>query len=406
MARPDLDPPSGEGEPRSALSGIRILDFTRYQQGPFATMLLAEMGAEVIKVEEPGGEPGRANGRDASGFSAYFEGYNRSKKSMTLNLRTDRARDVVRRLVPSCDAIVENFRPGQMERWGLGYEDLRELHPTIIVGSGSSWGRHGPWANRPGYDHVGQALSGIMYEQGEGPGGEPHALVGGFADQIGAMLLAFGVSTAIVARERFGVGQHVDVSLIGGMTALQSMQFTRYFRTAFQSGFQRRRAATYTNYECQDGGHIAIAANTQRFWERLCEAIGHPELRTDPRFSNPFGRAEHKDELVATLGAIFLERPLADWLEPISSADVPNAPVLDYAGVTEHPQFWANDYFQEITHAQLGPMRVPGPPVQMSETPPQIRGGSPELGMHTEELLLEAGYDWPEISELRDGGAI
>ena len=398
--------PSEDQEQRSALTGIRILDFTRYQQGPFATMLLAEMGAEVIKIEEPGGEPGRANGRDETGFSAYFEGYNRSKKSMTLDLHTDEAREVVRRLIPSCDAVVENFRPDVMERWGLGYEDLKQLRQDIIVGSGSSWGRKGPWANRPGYDHVGQALSGIMYEQGDGPGGEPHALVGGFSDQIGAMLLAFGVSSALVARERFGIGQHVDVSLIAGMTALQSMQFTRFLRTEFQSGFQRRRAATYTNYECADGKHIAIAANTQRFWERMCDALDHPELKTDPRFADPFGRADNKDELVELLSAIFKERPMSAWLAPLTDADVPNAPVLDYAGVVEHPQFWANDYFQQIEHAQLGPMRVPGPPVHMSETPPKIRSGGPELGMHTEELLLEAGYDWDQITRLREAGAI
>jgi CoA:oxalate CoA-transferase len=398
--------PSKDQEQRSALTGIRILDFTRYQQGPFATMLLAEMGAEVIKIEEPGGEPGRANGRDETGFSAYFEGYNRSKKSMTLDLHTDEAREVVRRLIPSCDAVVENFRPDVMERWGLGYEDLKQLRQDIIVGSGSSWGRKGPWANRPGYDHVGQALSGIMYEQGDGPGGEPHALVGGFSDQIGAMLLAFGVSSALVARERFGIGQHVDVSLIAGMTALQSMQFTRFLHTKFQSGFQRRRAATYTNYECADGKHIAIAANTQRFWERTCDALDHPELKTDPRFADPFGRADNKDELVELLSAIFKERPMSAWLAPLTDADVPNAPVLDYAGVVEHPQFWANDYFQEIEHAQLGPMRVPGPPVHMSETPPKIRSGGPELGMHTEELLLEAGYDWDQITRLREAGAI
>jgi crotonobetainyl-CoA:carnitine CoA-transferase CaiB-like acyl-CoA transferase len=396
------DPPEGA----SALTGIRILDFTRYQQGPFATMLLAEMGAEVVKVEEPGGEPGRANGRDETGFSAYFEGYNRSKKSITLDLRTDEARDAVRRLIPHFDAVVENFRPGTMEKWGLGYEDLKQINESIIVGSGSSWGREGPWANRPGFDHVAQALSGVMYEQGEGPGGEPHALVGGFTDQIGAMLLAFGVSSALVARERFGVGQHVDVSLIAGTTALQSMQFTRFLRTEFQSGFQRRRAATYTNYECADGQHVAIAANTQRFWERMCDALDHPELKTDPRFAEPFGRAENKDELVEVLGTIFKERPQAGWLEPLAAADVPHAPVLDYAGVVEHPQYWANGYFQEIEHAQLGPMRVPGPPIRMSETPPRIIGGGPELGMHTEEVLLAAGYDWDEITKLREAGAI
>src|SRR5690606_37669712 len=187
------------------------------------------------------------------------------------------------------DVVVENFRPGVMERWGLGYEDLRGLREDIIVASGSSWGRLGPWGNRPGYDHVGQALSGVMVEQGGGPEAVPHALIGGFADQIGAMLLAYGVSSALVARERQGVGQHVDVSLIGGTTALQAMPITRFLRTGQQIGFEERRAATCTHYEASDGRYVAIAANTQAFWERMCDALERPDLKADERFAGPFG---------------------------------------------------------------------------------------------------------------------
>ena len=391
---------------RSALTGIRVLDFTRYQQGPFATVLLSDMGAEVVKVEEPGGEPGRATGRGRDGFSAYFEAHNRGKQSVVLDLRTDAAREVVRRLVPGFDVVVENFRPGTMEQWGLGYADLRALRDDVILASGSAWGRSGPWAQRPGYDHVAQALSGIMSEQGGGPGAEPHALIGGFADQIGAMLLAFGVASAIVARERFGVGQHVDVSLIGAMTALQSMPLLRYLRTGRQIGFEERRAATYTHYAGADGAYVAIAANTQAFWERLCDAIERPDLRADDRFADPFGRAEHKVALVDELERTFARRPAAEWLERLADADVPSAPVLDYAGLAAHPQFWANGYLQEIETPNLGRMRVPGPPVQMTATPPRIQGAGPELGQHTEQVLLAAGYTWDEIATLRERGAL
>ncbi|HMO54924.1 MAG TPA: CoA transferase, partial [Tepidiformaceae bacterium] len=191
---------------RPALEGIRILDFTRAQQGPFATMLLRDMGAEVWKVEPPGGEQGRANGLGPDGFSSYFEGHNRGKKSITLDLHKAEAIGIVKRLAPMCDVVVENFRPGVMEAMGIGYEDLNAVRPDIIMASASAWGRSGPWAGRGGYDHVAQALSGVMYEQGEGPGGEPQALIGGFADQVGAMLLAFGVSTALLVRERDGIG--------------------------------------------------------------------------------------------------------------------------------------------------------------------------------------------------------
>jgi CoA:oxalate CoA-transferase len=389
----------------SALTGVRVLDFTQAQQGPFSTLLLADMGAEVIKVEPPGGEMGRAIGLDKDGFSSYFEGHNRGKKSITLDLKNPEAIEVVRRLLPSCDVLVENSRPGVMERLGLGYADARKIRPDIIYASASAWGRKGSWANRGGFDHVAQALSGVMYEQGEGPGGQPQALIGGFADQIGAMLLAFGISTALMVRERDGIGQHIDGSLIGGMVAMQSKQIVEYLRTGKQSGFQRRRAATYTNYECADGRHVAIAANSQEMWERLCDAIDAPGLKEDQRFRDPWGRAKHKDELVEELDRVFRMRPMEAWLESLAAHDVPYAPVLDYAGMSEHPQYWANDYLLEIDTPHLGRMRVPGPPIHMSETPPRVQGAGPILGMHTEEILLDAGYNWDEIAALKECGA-
>jgi crotonobetainyl-CoA:carnitine CoA-transferase CaiB-like acyl-CoA transferase len=390
---------------RPALEGIRILDFTRAQQGPFATMLLCDMGAEVIKVEPPGGEQGRANGLGPDGFSSYFEGHNRGKRSITLDLRVPEAISIVRRLVPSCDVVVENFRPGVMEAMGLGYEDLKRLRPDVILASASAWGRLGPWAERPGYDHVAQALSGVMYEQGEGPGGEPQALIGGFADQIGAMLLAFGVSTALVVRERDGIGQHIDGSLIGGMVAMQSKQIMEFLRTGKQSGFQRRRAATYTNYECADGRHVAIAAQDQKYWELLCDALGAGWLKVDERFAEPFGRARNKDALVGELDRIFRTRPMSAWLEPLAAAGVPHAPVLDYAGMAEHPQYWANGYLAEIDTPHLGHMRVPGAPIRMSATPPRVDAAGPILGADTEDILLAAGYTWDEIAALNACGA-
>jgi len=391
---------------RSALTGVRILDLTRYQQGPFATVLLSDMGAEVIKIEEPGGEPGRATGLGPDGFSAYFEAHNRGKKSVTLDLRTDDAREVIRRLLPSCEVVVENFRPGTMEKWGLGYDDLKKIVPDIILASGSSWGRNGPRGDLPGYDHVGQAFSGVMVEQGGGPNKAPHALIGGFADQIGAMLLAFGVSSALVAKHTFGIGQHVDVSLIGAMTALQSMQITRYLRTGQQLGFEERRAATYTHYLCSDEKYVAIAANTQRFWTRLCAAIERIDLSVDDRFADPFGRADNKDDLVSELSNTFISRSSEYWATVLTDADVPNSVVMGYKELSTDEQMWANGYLQEISSVNLGVMTVPGPPIRMSETPCQIQGSGPELGFSTEELLIELGYSWDEISGMRDNDVI
>ena len=400
-----LIPPQPD-TPASALSGIRVLDFTRFQQGPFATLLLSDMGAEVIKVEPPGGEMGRASGLQPDGFSSYFEGHNRGKLSITLDLKHPGALDAVKRLVPTCDVIVENFRPGVMGRLGIGYEDCKRLREDIIFASASAWGSQGPWASRGGYDHVAQALSGVMYEQGEGPGQEPQALIGGFADQGGAMLLAYGVVSALFVRERDGIGQHVAGSLIGGMVAMQSKQIMEYLRSGKQSGFQRRRAATYTNYACADGQHVAIAAIAQDVWQRLCDAIEAPQLKSDMRFADPFGRARHKDELVQELEAIFRTRRMSDWIPALEENDVPHAPVLDYAGMSEHPQYWANGYLEEIETPHLGNMRVPGPPIQMSATPSRVQGSGPILGFHTEQILQSVGYSWDEIEALKDSGAI
>jgi len=387
----------------SAFEGIRILDFTRHQQGPSGTALLADMGAEVIKVEEPGGEQGRRSGLQPDGFSAYFEAHNHGKKSVVLDMRKPEAIEIVRRLVPTCDVVAENYRPGVMERWGLGYEDLCKLRPDIILASASAWGREGPWAKRPGFDHVAQALSGIMVEQGGGPDQEPHALFGGFADQIGGLTLAFGIASALYVRQATGQGQHVDVSLLGGLTWVQSFSLTRFLRTGLQPGFEYRRAATYTHYKCADGRYMALAANTQAMWERFCDAAA-PHLKTDPRFAEPFGRAEHKMELVAVLEALFATKTAAEWEEILSAADVAHAPVLAYEQLQHHPQMWANGYFQEIEHAVLGKMRLPGPPVHMSKTPPRIQGGGPPLGQHTEEILLELGYTWKEIEAFNRAG--
>lgn len=388
----------------SALDGIRVLDFGRIQQGPFAGVLLSDMGADVIKIEEPGGEA--RQGADERGFSGMYEANNRGKRSITVNLRDEAGREVIRRLIPSTDVVLENFRPGRMEAWGIGYEDLKKIRGDLIFASASGWGRRGPWGTRGGYDHVAQAFSGVMSEQGGGSARTPQALIGGFADSIGAMMLAYGIVTALVARERTGVGQHVDVSLIGAMLALQQRPLTIYFGTGVQPGFEYRRSATYTHYECRDGLYVALAANTQAMWERFCVAVERPDMAADARFKGPFDRARHKDELVAALEALFVTRDQSDWMERLAAHDVPYGPVLDYPAVAEHPQFLENGYVQEIDHPVFGRMKTVGPPVHMSATPSRIQGAPPQVGQHTEEILLTLGYGWPEITALRDGGAI
>jgi len=382
----------------SAFSGVRILDFTQVVAGPFATTLLSDMGAEVIKVERPGS-------REAGIPKASFEAINRGKRSITLNLDSEEAREVVRRLVPTCDVVAENFRPGAIERMGFGYADLEKLRPGIILASGSGWGREGPWALRGGYDHVAQALSGVMSEQGESRL-EPHAMIAGAGDRLGGMMLAFGIASALFVRERTGQGQHIDVSLLGSLIQMQNQEVATYLESGEQHGFQRFRSATYTHYECADGEYIAIAANTQAMWERFCDAVQRPDLRDDPRFNTAEGRRQNMDVLFADLCVLFASRPQREWIPRLESADVPHAPVLDYAGVVAHPQFHANEYIVEVAQEGRGAKRMPGPPVHMSLTPPRVQGWAPMIGEHTDEILRLAGYDDREIAALHERGAV
>ncbi|HLZ70112.1 MAG TPA: CoA transferase [Dehalococcoidia bacterium] len=391
--------PETEGGP---LAGVRVLDFTRYQQGPYATSLLADLGADVLKVEPRlDGELGRQMERDAEGFSAYFETYNRGKRSITLDLRRPEAREIVHRLVPHMDGLAENFRPGVMERLGCGYEALRPLNPRLIYAAASAFGPRGPERERPGYDHIAQAVSGLMVEQAGGPGHEPpQPALPGAADEISAMLFALGIVSALYARQQTGMGQKVEVSLFGSMLAFQGRQLMRYLRTGKQGRARWRRSPTYSHYRCADGW-LAIAAVDPKMWPRLCRALGKPDLEHDPRFAGPWDRDRNAAGLEELLEAIFATRAVADWLARLITEDVPCGPVNDYRAVEASEQALANGYLTTIEHPNLGTLRSAGIPIHLSATPPPPLRSAPELGMDTETVLLDLGYDWPQIEALR-----
>jgi crotonobetainyl-CoA:carnitine CoA-transferase CaiB-like acyl-CoA transferase len=388
-----------------ALSGIRVLDFTRYQQGPYATSLLADMGAEVIKIEPRlDGEWGRQTERDEAGFSAYFESYNRGKRSITIDIRRPEGRAVVERLAPHVDVLVENFRPGFMERVGLGYERLRLLNPRLIYAAASAFGPQGPLAERPGYDHIAQAVGGLMVEQGGGPGHEPQPALPGAADQVSAMLFAFSIASALVARERTGEGQRIDVSLLGSMMAFQGRQITRFLRTGQQGRARFRRSPVYSHYRAQDGW-VAIAAQDPKRWLPFCRALGRPDMMDDPRFAGPWERHHHADELETVLEEVFARGTVAEWIERLTAQDVPCGPVNDYRALTAGDelaeQLTANGYLATVDHPNLGTLRTAGIPIQMSGTPPDPVRPAPELGQDTEDVLLAIGYTWEELEQLR-----
>ena len=372
------------------LEGIRVLDFTRYQQGPFATLLLADFGADVIKVEEPsGGDFGRRMWKEPDGYSAFWESLNRGKKSVTLDLRSEEGRDLALRLGERADVVVENFRPGTMDAWGLGYEHFKAVNPSVIYAQATGWGTKGPMAGLPSFDQIAQAYSGFAQHSGGGPGFRPEVPWPGVADQSGAMNLALGIMTALFVRERTGIGQKVEVSLLGTQLALQATELQHYLHFGIERDRDFRASATVGHFECSDGLWIMIVGIDQKFWPRVARALDVAHLIDDERFARGFARWTNRKTLEGLLEAAFRSNTSSHWLERLRREDVPVSLVQDYAALVEQEQPWANGYLAEIDHPQFGRQRVVGMHIQFSETPGQLGAPAPELGEHTDQVLAE-----------------
>jgi CoA:oxalate CoA-transferase len=393
------------------LQGIRVLDLSQWQQGPYATVLLSDLGADVIKVERPHyGDAGRhaLGGYDADHPAPDFFAHNRGKRGMTIQLSNPRGRELVLELAEHVDVIVSNFRIGVMEKWGLSYEELQEKNPRLIYAYASGVGKLGPDVHRPMFDIVAQAMGGIMSLNGED--GAPPTPVGTFmGDQVGATMLAIAILAALVGRERTGEGQAVDISLLGSQIALQSFEITHHLFTGElprRAGRGHPHAGILWNTFPVADGHFAMAGVREDRWEAFCVLIGADALATDERFATPEQRNEHRGVLLEQLDAAFKERPVAEWTRLLGQIDIACGPVQDYAQVAQDPQVLANDYITEMEHPRMGPIRVVNTPITFSNTPVELQGPEPILGQHTEEVLLELGYDWPQILELREEGAI
>lgn len=389
------------------LEGIKIVDFTRYQNGPHATAMLADMGAEVLKIEMPGnGDPGRQLGVGADGFCSYFESLNRGKQSMTLDLRAEGALEVAYKLVADADVLAENFRPGYLDSIGLGYEDLRSLNPQLIYATNSGFGPEGEWARRGSFDVVAQGMSGAMVALGGGPGERPITAPWGLADQTGSIVFAYGIMTALFARAQHGVGQKIDVSQLGAMLTLQVLSLQAYLHSGHQPILKPGRSfsATFSWYQAGDGEWFTMGMLDPKSWPALCEVIERPDLVDDQRTVDPFARRESEDWLRNELEQIFLTRSRAEWLERLIAGRIPCGPVYDYAQVAEDQHFWLNGYLQEVPHANFENHRVVGIPVSFSETKTKVQSAAPELGQNTEQVLLELGYDWSDIERFHDAG--
>jgi crotonobetainyl-CoA:carnitine CoA-transferase CaiB-like acyl-CoA transferase len=400
------------------LDGIRIIDWTIWQQGPVATQMLADLGAEVIKIEErERGDPGRGITAVAgiatvkSGRNYYFEANNKHKKSIALNLKQPEAREIVHRLAARSDVFVQNFRKGVAQRLGLGYAELAALNPRIIYASASGYGPEGPDSGEPSFDYLGQARSGIMNAIGTGSTA-PSYVYGGIADQMGAIMLAYGVLAALFARERTGIGQEVDASHLGSMMALQGLNVVA--RTIMGKEFPRNTRANaynplWNHYRCADDKWISLAMlQPDRYWKNFCEVVGKPELVEDPRFAEAKVRGKNSAALVAIFDEVFAARPRDEWMRVLKGrGDFIYTIVNSVSDLPDDPQVRANGYVVEYDHPALGNLTLLGMPVKLSATPGEPRGHAPELGEHTELLLTEMlGYSWDDIARLREAKVI
>ena len=386
-----------------ALSGIKIVEAASYVTGPFASQLLADMGAEVIKIEEPKkGDPFRGWGE--RNYAATFCSLNRNKKSITIDLRTDEGRKIALKLAAGTDALIENFRPGVMEKRGLGYEQVKAVNPKIVYCSISGFGPKGPYRDMPGYDTVGQARSGLLSLLTDP--GKPQGMGVSFSDHLTGMYACYGVLAALMHRMLTGEGQHVETSLLRASVSFVSENAARYFETGH---VPRRKHRTTTAgvfaFEDRDGFPFVLhMSSPDKFWNGLFEVVGKPEWSDDPRFNNRKGRIANYDVLVAELQPIFRQGRRDDWLRRLLEKDVPAAPINTLDEVFVDPQVREYGFPTEIEHPKMGKIKLVGNAVDMSRTPPRIERPPPMLGEHTEEILTSLGYDGRAISALRDKG--
>ena len=388
------------------LQDTKILDFTRYQQGPSATVMLAEMGAEVLKVEPPGGDPGRRMSLFEDGFSGYFEPLNRGKKSIVVNLRQPAGREVIFRLVKQVDVLVENFRPGVMDRLGVGYEALSPLNPSLIYASASMYGPEGPRANYPGFDTIAQAAGGMLMATRR-PGDEVGTPLPGTADQVGGMTLALGILGALVHRQRTGEGQKVDVSLFGSQLSLQMLPAARAFYEGVPLTSPLSSGRITGHLRCGDGRLISFGYLNAPQWKDTLVAFGLGEVAEDPRFATPEERAENMPELMRMIRELVATQDSVHWLERLVEADIPCTLTQDYDMLAEDPQALANDYIYSYEHPRFGTLKAVGPVASFSETGSNLQGPAPlDPGQDTDSILDRAGYTAQEVEQLRAAGAV
>ena len=387
-----------------ALSDIKVLDLTRVLAGPYATMLLADLGAEIIKIEQPEkGDDSRAYGPYKNGESAYFMSLNRNKESITLNLKAPEGKEILKELVKKVDVLVENFRPGTMERLGLGYEILKEINPRLIYASSTGYGQTGPYSQRPAYDAVVQAMGGIMSITGQ-VDGMPTRVGTSIGDITAGLFCAVGILAALHERERSGLGQMVDVAMLDCQVAILENAISRYEFTGEIPQPIGNRHPSIVPFETFNtlSDPIMVAAGNDRLWATLCGLL-ELDIANDPRFVTNLGRNENYLTLRPILAEKFMTKTAQEWQPMLDEAGIPSGPINTVDKVVANEQVIAREMILEVEHPTAGTTRIPGIPIKLSRTPGEIRMAAPVLGADTEKLLSQyLGLSAEQVAELRE----
>ena len=390
--------------PALSLEGIRVLDLSRVLAGPFCGMLLSDLGADVIKIEDTGsGDESRTWPPHKDGESAAFLVINRNKRDMTLDLKAPEGVAILKRMVASADVLVENFRTGTMESFGLGYDELAAINPRLVYCSVSAFGRTGPRKDGAGYEALMQAFSGIMSITGE-PGGPPVRAGVSFLDLTTGIFCAFGIVNALLHRVSTGLGQRVDASLLETAVTLLNYHAEGYLLTGAQPkalGSSHPSLSPYRTFKCRDGQWVFIAGANDRFWQRLAPALGLGHMASDPRFAVNIERVKNRRELEEALETAIAKHDREPLLKVLEEAGVPATPVNTVAQVMEDPQTAARGMIQRVVHPRLGEIPVVGTPVKFSRMKAGVRTPAPQQGEHTDQVLAEFGYSPSDIAALR-----
>lgn len=407
--RKSVAPARAPARSRAPLAGVRVIDLTRILAGPFGSMFLGDMGAEVIKIEEPAkGDDTRGWPPFVAGEATYFLSVNRNKKSLTLNMKAPEGRAILKKLIAKADVVVENFRPGTMERLSLGYDHLRPLNSRLIYCSISGFGESGPEASRPGYDLIIQGESGIMDITGF-PDGPPVKVGNSIADLVAGISAAQGITLALLARERSGRGQKVEIGMLDVVASLLTYQAGLYWNAGgrpTRRGNQHPSIVPYEVFRAQDA-YLTLGVANNSLWEKTCRALGREDLARDPRFDSEANRVASRDALVPILNDIFGTRPADEWLERLNQAGVPVGKIKTVAEVCESPHLKARGMVVKLPHPKAGSITVMGVPVRLWGTPGAATVPPPLLGQHTDEILTRLlRIPKAKVEKLRAAGVV